>query len=319
MVDAFASREHYVDHLAPIWAALPPEHRGTFITSGGAAARAEHLGIPTTNYLLTSARLTLVASEADYATAHNVHTRPIAYVNHGVGQAWRAPDRTLIPTGVGKPRPGARVFLTPGPHATSVTREANPHALITEVGSPRVEELRSAPAPTEPLLVVSGHWDMRATLESRSALPYYLPALRDRLPMRVALHAHPRLRFWAEPQAAALGIEFIPTFTEVCRRATVYATDSSSTLFEFAALDRPVIVLNHPTYRREHSHGLRFWDAANVGVNVNHPHELPDAVVKAVLDHPPQRAARRKALALAYHPFDGRAADRAVRALLAHS
>ena len=29
-IDAWASWRHMADHLAPIWEALPPEHRGTF-------------------------------------------------------------------------------------------------------------------------------------------------------------------------------------------------------------------------------------------------------------------------------------------------
>src|SRR5690606_23715077 len=123
-------------------------------------------------------------------------------------------------------------------------------------------------------------------------------------------------RAWVQGQAANLGLEFIPTFDEVLRRAAVYATDSSSTLFEFAATGRPVIVLNGSKYRRAHSHGLRFWDAASVGVNVNDPSELRQAVSRAFVDAPDVRAGREAALRLAYAPLDGRATERAVTAVL---
>lgn len=316
MIDAYASHAHYVDHLHPIWAALPEDARGVFTTTGRGKERADQLGIWTTEALTPEPRLTLVAAHSDYRTVFEQHARPVAYVNHGVGQSWRDAQGRLIPSGVGEPRPGVRLFLTPGPHATNVTREANgPTACIVQVGSPKLEQLRALPPPTTPLLVVSTHWDQRLLPETRTALPHYLTALTTS-PTPVALHSHPKFHAYVRPQATRLGLEYIETFTEVCQRATVYATDASSTLYEFAALDRPVVVLNSPHYRRSRHHGLRFWDAADVGVQVNHPDELPAAVVKAVLDHPPQQRARAKALSLAYHSFDGHAARRATTALL---
>src|SRR5690606_32784737 len=167
-----------------------------------------------------------------------------------------------IATGVGAPKPGVRLFLTPGPHATSATLEANPGASVVEVGSPELDRWLGH-RPSEPLCVVSTHWDLRAAIESRSALPHYLDSLTS-IRMPLALHAHPRIRAWVEERAKQRGIEFIPTFDEVLARATVYATDCSSTLFEFAAIGRPAVVINAPSYRRGHHHGLRFWEAATV-------------------------------------------------------
>src|SRR5690606_10641334 len=124
---------------------------------------------------------------------------------------------------------GVQLFLTPGPHATSVTLEANPGANVVEVGPAKLDAWLGT-RPLEPdLLVVSTHWDHRVVPEARTTLPLYLPSLK-RLGVRVALHAHPRIRRWVEPQAASLGLEFIPTFDEVLARAAVYATDCSSTL-----------------------------------------------------------------------------------------
>jgi CDP-glycerol glycerophosphotransferase (TagB/SpsB family) len=57
--------------------------------------------------------------------------------------------------------------------------------------------------------------------------------------------------------------------------------DTSSTIYEFASLDRPVIVLNSPLYRKDIKHGLRFWD--NIpGIMIDNPWELPSAIDEAV-------------------------------------
>jgi len=313
VVDAIATFPHFVDHLLPIWNALPLAQRGVFAARANAADHAQRLGLTTVTQLPPGNRLVLVAAHADYEEAVAAG-RQVAYVNHGVGQSWRSSTGQLLPNDVGRPRPEVRVFLTPGPHATAVTREANPGAKVVEVGSAKVEVLRTIPRPTEPLLVVSTHWDHRLVAETRPALPTYLNVIRDS-PIPVALHSHPRIALWGREQAAELGLEFIETFTEVCHRATVYATDSSSTLFEFAALDRPVVVVNGASYRRNHNHGLRFWEAAGVGVNVNDPSEFASAVARAIEDAPARRQQRAEAVAMAYHPFDGHAAGRAATAL----
>ena len=71
---------------------------------------------------------------------------------------------------------------------------------------------------------------------------------------------------------------------------------------------RPVIVLNRPEYRREVEHGLRFWEAAGVGVNVDSPADLDAAIVRAVEDPPDVAAAREAALDIVYSPRSGGAA-----------
>jgi hypothetical protein len=60
----------------------------------------------------------------------------------------------------------------------------------------------------------------------------------------------------------------VASLREVQRRAAVYVCDNSSSMYEFAATGRPVVVLDLPEgrikgigYRRNINHGLRFWDA----------------------------------------------------------
>jgi UDP-N-acetylglucosamine:LPS N-acetylglucosamine transferase len=94
----------------------------------------------------------------------------------------------------------------------------------------------------------------------------------------------------------------------------VYVCDNSSTIYEFAATGRPVVVLNGPHYRRDVHHGLRFWDAADVGIQVDHPRDLPDAIEEALRDPEPRRRAREAALGIVYAHRTG-AAQRAAAAL----
>ena len=89
------------------------------------------------------------------------------------------------------------------------------------------------------------------------------------------------------------------------RQADLYVCDNSSSLFEFAATGRPVVVLNTPEYRRDVHHGLRFWDAASVGVNCDRPRDLDDAIGQALADAPKQQAARERALDIVYSPRTG--------------
>jgi UDP-N-acetylglucosamine:LPS N-acetylglucosamine transferase len=154
------------------------------------------------------------------------------------------------------------------------------------------------------------------TPETRPTLNHFTPAfvhLKERF--RVLGHGHPRL-YGIERDYRRAGIEYVPEFADVCRRADVYVCDNSSTLYEFAATGRPVVVLNGPGYRRDVHHGLRFWEAADVGIQVDHPRDLPDAVAEALSDPPKRRRAREAALDLVYAHRSG-AAERAAEAIVA--
>jgi hypothetical protein len=199
------------------------------------------------------------------------------------------------------------LFLVPNDHAAGQWRSAYPHASVAVVGSPRLGTLPERDGGTDrgtgPVVAVSFHTTFTFSPELRSAFGHFrsaLPALAERY--EVLGHAHPR---WGDQMAREfkrLGIEYVADFGEVCRRADVYAVDNSSTLFEFAATGRPVVVLNAPWYRRQIDHGLRFWAASTIGVNADEPGELLSAVELALLDRPDQQAARTAALALVYQP-----------------
>ena len=111
---------------------------------------------------------------------------------------------------------------------------------------------------------------------------------------------HPRLFPAIEKRYRHAGIEPVADFLDVCRRADVYICDNSSTLFAFAATGRPVVVLNPPWYRRDIDHGLRFWEAASVGVNCDDLADLPACIDEALRDTEAQKRQREAALDLVY-------------------
>src|SRR5690625_7239322 len=123
------------------------------------------------------------------------------------------------------------------------------------------------------------------------------------------MHAHPRIagrtremldravakgrRESCAPEGEYDEIPFIHTFDEVLESASLYCTDASSTLYEYAATGRPVLVLNSRHFRKDVNHGLRFWEASEVGLNVWPKATaevtagvLADAIVEALEDRP---------------------------------
>jgi hypothetical protein len=255
-------------------------------------------------------------------------------MEHGCGQSfgaigdeshWGRRSRISSSYAGGQNRP-AELFLHPGPHPASRDRAAYPAARVEIVGCPKLDSLPREPErSSEPVVAISFHWPAPICPETKPAATDFKAALRELAKRyRVIGHGHPRFLLNPHRQGhlgalaawyQGMGIEVEPSFVEVCRRADVYLNDCSSTLFEFASTSRPVVVLNSPQYRRNVNHGLRFWEAATVGVQVSPRDCLADAVTQALADSPEQQAAREAALDLVYAYRSG-GAERAAAALV---
>src|SRR4029079_2253577 len=111
--------------------------------------------------------------------------------------------------------------------------------------------------------------------------------------------AHPRIARAAEKAYADTGIEGASA-EEFLRRAEVLACDNTSLGWEFISLDRPVVWLNAPWYRRGVEHGMRFWEWADSGVQVDEPEQLNAAIALALADEPAQQERRREVAAQVY-------------------
>jgi CDP-glycerol glycerophosphotransferase (TagB/SpsB family) len=104
----------------------------------------------------------------------------------------------------------------------------------------------------------------------------------------------------------------MPRFDDVLAEANVYVCDNSSTIYEFAALNRPVVVLNASYYRRDVHHGLRFWEDVP-GIQVNKASDLQDAIQEAVENDTFE--AERKRITEKVYPYLGQSAERAAQAI----
>lgn len=327
-VDAFVGQPHYIDHVAPIWWALAPDERGTFYVSHAAEARARREGL----WPLAVGRPVGPVQPvivAGYVDLRAVGRRPAIFVEHGAGQTYGGDPRGRLDASYsgGRGRDGVVLFLasTEAVHRRNV--EGTPSAASEAVGVPRLDwwhrtrdaAVRGASAPT---VAVSFHWDCTLVPETRTAWPHYDGAL-DALAVvarhrgwRLIGHGHPRIFGRLARRWTQLGVEPVADFDQVLRDADVYVVDNSSTLFEFAALAGPVVVLNAPWYRRDVDHGLRFWEHAEVGVQVDEPGGLVAGVEAALEDPPAMRLRRRQHTFAVYGSLlDGRAADRAAAAI----
>jgi hypothetical protein len=317
MIDVLACESHFVDHLAPVWEALPPQQRGHFVVPPQLVSHARARGLAPGGDVHGAAPV-VVASFGDTKRAHRAGRTRIARLEHGIGQTYRDTTSGSYPGGSGCDMVG--LFLMPNRHAAQAWQATYPGAEVQVVGSPKIDALPAYEPADPPLVVVSFHWDCHLVPETRTAFYAFASAVRELSQVRnIACHAHPRFQRNVERWARRNQIAFIPDFAQVLRQAALFVCDNSSAMFEFAATGRPVVVLNAPAYRRNVDHGLRFWSAASVGLQVDEPAALADAVGRALLDPPAARLARTVALDEVYAYRDGQAAQRAAEALTAWS
>ena len=259
----YASRQHYADHLASID--------------------------------IDGLDVVLVASYADLIKARADGHRRIVLMQHGIGQSY-SDSNPAYPGG--RDNADVGLFLAPGPHPAQRWRDAYPRASVEVVGSPRLDYLPlRSPGPLT--VAVTFHW-RDGGHEKSNAFAFYRTAIAKLAQsVKVIGHAHPRAnrleRFYRMHD-----IEYVPSFDDVCRRADVLLFDNTSAGYEFASTGRPVVVLNSPEYRKTADHGLRFWQAADVGIQVDVPARMEEAVWRALASRPGDLEARETALSMVY-------------------
>jgi len=297
-VDLVAELPHYRDHIEPIWQALPDDIRGSDYGTGPAV---------TTNILLVGG----------YSDVKRHFYNDVIYVEHGAGQSYVGMDRAVTPFYAGGPQHRQTLaFICPTFESGAKWAKAYPDRTAFVVGCPKLDPWHRGDRgiPDRKTVAVTFHWnaDTTGVPETRSAFEEYFPVLQDAVSFwksegwTVLGHHHPRYEAIAEFWKTELkdDVEYIATSSEVLDRASVLVADNTSLQAEFLSLGRPVVYLNHSMYRRDVSHGGRFWDWPSWSAphqTINSPHELASLSLASL--QVPTR-----------HPFayaDGEAANRA--------
>lgn len=287
-VDLVASRRHYWSHLAPVWRALPEVVRGDVYLARdfrGVDPKAQLLGPDT-----FPQGPVMVAAHDDLRYVAN--GRGILF-EHGVGQSYGGLRESAFAPGYagGVDRGKVAAFLCPNEYAAQRDRARYPWLPVHVVGYPRLPGLQAIPPPPpldaspRPVVAFTFHWHGPLCPETRSGFGHWwdaIQALHRAGDVEVLGHAHPRLMPDVERLYERAGIEVCRQFEKVLARAHCLAFDNSSSGYEFAVVRGPVVVLDNPGHRFDVEHGLRFWDAADIGPRIGDPADLPVAVKEAL-------------------------------------
>lgn len=324
-LNMYASLEHYAEHLAPIWQALPDEMRG----AAWSAHDGDWWGRPQAGLADASANPgpLLVASHGDAVSAC-AQGRDLIYVEHGAGQTYEGDPGAVGVAGWSGSRDRAmdRVLLFICPNETVAQRWRSIYDVpAIAVGCPKMDAWLGDDSVhtvnTRPSVAVTFHWDCGVVPEAMTAWPEYNVALAELATwaetngVHLLGHGHPRIWPRLRRRWQALDVDPVARLGDVFAGADVLVADNTSAMYEFASLGRPVVALNASWYRRDVEHGLRFWSHVP-GIQVNDPGELVHSVAAQLADRTLGEVERTRAVAAAYARTDGHAAERAAHAIL---
>lgn len=326
-IDFLACEHHNFSHLLPVWEKIPPDQRGAFyiLTHLDPADQFKekekvsplkiHQSVQALIQDLNQSRQLLVTSSFFDPFLQQV-IRPMVFLAHGGGQTYQGQPLHLYT------RKNYVLDIVPNNHMAEVFNKRYPASKKHIVGCPKLDKWHTSfqkKNNPKPVIALSFHFDRTALPETRTAWPHFKPALKElaaQKQWRILGHGHPRIINTLIPFYEKLGIEIVRDFDQVLQTADLYICDHMSTLYEFASTGRPVVVLNAPWYRRDIEHGLRFWEHADVGINCDRPENLIQAIEKALIDPPARKAKREKAVQGVYAHVDGKASERAARAII---
>jgi hypothetical protein len=317
-IDVLAGEKHFLAHLAPIWRALPEDLRGTFILRTPRLLQpARQMGLPAECIIPfpKTSEAAIVASWGDLRCVPD--DIPTVYMEHGAGFTYAGVNNHPSYAG-GTGHGSVDLFLCPNEMVAQANRRSYPHAVIEVVGCPKLDHLKVRGVQGR-TAAVSFHWPANVCPETSWAFPEYRNYLRTLSKLagaEVLGHGHPRsYRTLSNFYSRTDTIEPVEHFKDVLDRADIYLIDTSSTMYEFAAAGRPVVVMNSTHYRRNVHHGLRFWDHIP-GPQVDHGRDLA-ATVRRMLDGGWQdwEDARRSAVAAVF-PYLGSSTKLAVSSIL---
>lgn len=319
VIDFLARQAYYVDHLYPVYAALPADARGVFYALGeDTKNKLLKLGVPAHQMReyqeggALGSQTILTASYGDAVRALNSGAdRSVILMEHGVGLTF---GKAAYADGVGS-RIHLRMIPVQNQYVANKVHPEVQHIPHPVVGVPKLDSWKDVAfkKQTSPLIVFAFHHGDKNSrpAEVGSAWEWYykyLPTLAEKY--RIAVHYHPssqgREEFSNLIQRS--GIQFIDTFDEVMDSAALLVNDCGSAAYEFCVTGKPVVLMNAPWFDHKKNWGIRFWDYKDIGLHVNNPEELPD-VLAQTLSTDPQRLQRERAVRELF-PYWGQSAKR---------
>lgn len=268
-IHALARFPHYMDHLLAIWNNLPDHLLGeTLLEPNPTLSHVKHWD---------DNDLVMVAGYSDIQCAFG---RRIVYVEHGAGQKYEGVTA------------GAERYYHGSEHPDNVIAYLGPRQDVIDswqrpgyaCGAPICDRYQLFS--DRPVVAIAFHWNAGAphrvgVPEAGTAFDAYQAQMSEII---AELHVnnyevvgtrHPRFNrmrgFWERQ-----GVEEVDAH-HVRLHASLLIADNTSLAYEMAYLNRDVITLNCPEYRRDVNHGLRFWDHIP-GLQVNDPFELIDVI-----------------------------------------
>lgn len=331
-IDFLASQPHYLDHIAPVWDALPDQARGTFYVPEEMLDYADRI-LHKTLYLFSYTDRTfgpfvdrhpvLVAGYGDMMALHRQNpSRRIVMMEHGTGHTFHT---AAYPDGTGK-RDWVDLFLPPNEY-TKRKIQGIRQTRCEVVGTPKLDKVFWEMNPSNsiknyydnpPTIAIGFHWGSKNNIppESGTAFDHYkgiIPELSKQF--NLLGYGHPLAADVYKRFFTSLGIEYTNNLMDVFHQADVCINDLSSAMYEFLVTGKPVIVLNAPWFRRDVQHGIRFWDYADIGIQVEEPGELVFAIQQTLDNYGTIRSSERVTTVQDLFPYLGIASERAAGVL----
>ena len=337
-IDFLARQAYFVDHLAPIWDALPASERGVFYAlNESVKTRALRL--------LSHPNLAEYVEEGEQPGDSGHHPivtagygdairaadfdpqRPVVLLEHGIGLTF---GKAAYADGLGQRE---KISLMPV-QSRYVLQKVHPdlankpHPVIGVPKMDRYLEMFNSPVemPRDPVIGIAFHHgskDDRPGVRG-SAWEHYVEILPELAAHhRLLLHAHPAADQRLLDAYLRLADQYPNTvtitdeFEDIMRRASVYLNDSSSTTYEFCVTHKPVILLNAPWFDKKEKYGIRFWDYTNIGLQADEPDQL-FPLIDRCLANPIEFESQQRWMVHDLMPGLGGAADLAVAEILKH-
>jgi CDP-glycerol glycerophosphotransferase (TagB/SpsB family) len=140
--------------------------------------------------------------------------------------------------------------------------------------------LRTKTVSDEPVVCFVWHWPCVMVPEAQTVWHWYEQDFDDVVQrfraqgFQVFSHEHPKWRGEMNKRMLDHDVRVFPNDIDVFKMADVMIVDNSSLAFEFMLLDRSVVFMNAPWYRKDVEHGGRFWEWARGHPQVDSAEEL---------------------------------------------